>query len=145
MISLCWHSSLLAGLGTEDRTLFASHFGYVLEDLGTTHTRTLAAVPKDMFVQHSTCRPRRNNPSEGSLQRCLPDRCGFVHGVSTEVSEVVVDKVHVSAMKNVNTSALIDPLDDSEFFAAASGQIEEWYRNYKVIKFGHPLPDKEPD
>ena len=63
--------------------------------------------------------------------------------VATE-AEVVVDKVQVSAVRRVKMSALIDPLDDSEVPAAASGQIEEWYRNYKVIKFGHPLPDKEP-
>ena len=93
-----------AGLGTEDRTQFATHLGYALEDLGTTHPRTK---------------------------------------VSTEVSEVVVDKVHVSAVRKVKMSALIDPLDNSEVPAAGSGQIEEWYRNYKVIKLGHPLPDKE--
>ena len=48
--SLKLNQSLLAllswaGLGTEDRTLLATHFGHAMQDLGTTHSRTLAAVP----------------------------------------------------------------------------------------------------
>ena len=38
-------------LKLEDRTLFATHFGYALEDLGATHTRTLAALPKECSTQ----------------------------------------------------------------------------------------------
>ena len=64
--------------------------------------------------------------------------------VSTEASEVVGDKVHVSAVRKVKMSALINLVHDSEVLAPASGPRSEWYRNCKVIKFGHPLPNKEP-
>ena len=126
-----------AGQGTENRTLFTTHFGYALEDLGTTHPRTLAAVPKDMF--HTALADIKGIIFQKGT-RSLCDCAWF-----RPKSGAVVDKVHVSAVRKVKMSALFDHLNDSEVLAVASGQIEEWYRNYKVIKFGHPLPDKEPD
>ena len=105
-------------------------------------TFALAAVPNDMF--HTALADLKGTIFQtGAFSTAYKIAVG-VCTVSTEVSEVVVDKVHVSAVRKVNMSALIDPLDDSEVLAAASGQIEQGYRNYKVIKFGHPLPDKEP-
>ena len=128
------------GLGTEDRTLFATHFGYALEDLDKTpHARCSA----EGYVPNRSCRTQGNNISEGGRQHCVPDLCGFVHGRDQSHRGRGRQASSVSG-EEVKMSALIDPLDDSEVPAAASGQTEEWYRNYKVIKFGHSLPDKEP-
>ena len=144
MISLCWHSS--RWLDWAPKTAHCSRRTSV------TPWRTLAPrtparslqCQKICLFNTALADPDGTILQKGAFSAAYQIAVGLCT-VSTEVSEVVVDKVHVSAMKKVNTSALIDPLDDSEFFAAASGQIEEWYRNCKVIKFGHPLPDKEPD
>ena len=104
-------------------------------------------------LPHPRCSAERSHTALADLKGTIFQRGPFSTAyqiavglctVSTEVSEVVVDKVHVSAVRKMQMSALIGPLDDSVVPAAASGQIEEWYRNNQVIKFGHPLPDKEP-
>ena len=46
--------------------------------------------------------------------------------------------------KKVKASNVIDPADESDVPAATSNQMAEWYDNYKAIKYGEPLPDKEP-
>jgi len=35
-------------------------------------------------------------------------------------------------------------MDDTEIAAATSDQVKAWYGNYKALKFGDPLPEKEP-
>ena len=131
-----------AGLGTEDRTLFATHFGYALEDLDKTHSPH-ARSSTEGYVPNRTFRPQGNNLQKGAISTAYQIAVGLCT-VATEATEVVASKSQVSPTKKVKMSSLIDPLDDSEVPTAASGQIEEWYRNYKDIKFGHPLPDKEP-
>ena len=136
-ISLCWHSSRGLVWGTEDRTLFATHFGCALEDLDKAHSRTLAAVPKDMFQGALS-------DLKGTIFQKGAIGAAYQIAVATEPTDVVASKSQVSPAKKVKMSSLIDPLDGSEVPTAASGQIDEWYRNYKDIKFGHPLLDKEP-
>ena len=117
-----------AGLGTEDRRLFATHFG--LSFGGPWHDAPPARslqCREDMF--HTAPADLKGTISQ---KRAFTTACQIAVGlctVSTEVNEAVVDKVHVSAVRKVKTSALIDPLDDSEVLAAASRQIEEWYRD----------------
>ena len=39
---------------------------------------------------------------------------------------------------------LIDPADETEVPGPTPSQIDQWYSNYKAIKYGDPLPDKDP-
>ena len=46
--------------------------------------------------------------------------------------------------RKVKASSIIDPADESEVVAASPPQIKEWYANYKALKHGAPLRDKDP-
>jgi hypothetical protein len=41
-------------------------------------------------------------------------------------------------------SNLIDPADETEISAAPSNHLKKWYDNYKALKHGEPLVEKEP-
>jgi len=49
-----------------------------------------------------------------------------------------------SALRTIKASSLIDPSDESVIAAASSDQVKAWYANFKEIKFGDPLAEKEP-
>jgi hypothetical protein len=44
----------------------------------------------------------------------------------------------------VKMSNLIDPSDETEFSAATPNHLRRWYENYKSLKHGDPLVEKEP-
>lgn len=46
--------------------------------------------------------------------------------------------------RRVKASSVIDTTDDSEVPFANPSQIAQWYSNYRDLKHGDPLPDKEP-
>jgi hypothetical protein len=46
--------------------------------------------------------------------------------------------------RKIKVSNLIDPTDETEVPAASSDQLKEWYENYKSLKHGEPLVEKEP-
>jgi len=49
-----------------------------------------------------------------------------------------------SASRTIRASSLIDPTDESVIAAASSDQARTWYGNYKMLKFGDPLIEREP-
>jgi len=49
-----------------------------------------------------------------------------------------------SAPRTIKASALIDPTDESVIYAASTDQVTQWYLNYKTLKFGDPLIEREP-
>jgi len=49
-----------------------------------------------------------------------------------------------SAPRTIKASALIDPTDESVIYAASTDQVTQWYLNYKNLKFGDPLIEREP-
>jgi len=46
--------------------------------------------------------------------------------------------------RTIKASSIIDPADESTIPGATSLQLKVWYANYKELKFGDPLPEKEP-
>ena len=46
--------------------------------------------------------------------------------------------------RKIKASNIIDPTDESEFPAAKPDQLQEWYDNYRELKHGDPLVDKDP-
>jgi len=49
-----------------------------------------------------------------------------------------------TAPRTIKASALIDPTDESVIYAASTDQVTQWYLNYKTLKFGDPLIEREP-
>jgi len=49
-----------------------------------------------------------------------------------------------TAPRTIKASALIDPTDESVIYAASTDQVTQWYLNYKNLKFGDPLIEREP-
>ena len=49
-----------------------------------------------------------------------------------------------SEHRKVKASAVIDPIDETEFHSPGPNELEEWYNNYKVLKHGDPLEEKDP-
>jgi len=49
-----------------------------------------------------------------------------------------------SAQRTIKASSLIDPSDESTIPAATADQVKIWYQNFKELKFGDLLPEKEP-
>ena len=56
----------------------------------------------------------------------------------------IVSQIVKAAPRTIKASALIDPQDESVIYAASTNQVAEWYQNYKNLKFGDPLIEKEP-
>ena len=50
----------------------------------------------------------------------------------------------VQGARKLKLSNLIDPMDDTELTAAGPDLIEKWFANFKAVKHGPPLPDREP-
>jgi len=50
----------------------------------------------------------------------------------------------VPVPRTIKASALIDPADESLIYAASTDQVKQWYQNYKILKFGEPLIEREP-
>ena len=49
-----------------------------------------------------------------------------------------------TAPRTIKASSLIDPADESVIYAASTDQVKQWYLNYKSLKFGDPLIEREP-
>ena len=47
-------------------------------------------------------------------------------------------------LRKIKMSNVLDPTDESDVKAATADQLKEWYVNYRGLKFGDPLPDKDP-
>jgi len=59
-------------------------------------------------------------------------------------ANAVIGHIVKAAPRTIKASALIDPQDESVIYAASTDQVSEWYQNYKNLKFGDPLIEKEP-
>ena len=49
-----------------------------------------------------------------------------------------------SDARKVIMANVIDPADSGEVPVAAASQVKEWHKNYRDLKSGVPLPDKDP-
>ena len=47
-------------------------------------------------------------------------------------------------LRKIKMSNVLDPTDESDVKTATADQLKEWYVNYRGLKFGDPLPDKDP-
>jgi hypothetical protein len=64
--------------------------------------------------------------------------------VPEKVAEVAVQVEKKLEVRKIKVSNLIDPSDETEVPAASSDQLKAWYENYKALKHGEPLIEKEP-
>jgi len=66
------------------------------------------------------------------------------YGPMPPPANAVISQIVKAAPRTIKASALIDPQDESVIYAASTNQVAEWYQNYKNLKFGDPLIEKEP-
>ena len=132
------------------------------ETMNTVHPRVLCSLPEAEFQQalDSWCiNDIKVKPNFRMTALLIFKTCKFVLGVPPSAPLAPVDtqgllneamqqfKTHGgpgAELRKIKASNVIDPADESVVLAATSNQLKTWYLNYKAIKYGDPLPEKEP-
>jgi hypothetical protein len=148
--ALCGWAGMDSGL--QDR--WASLLGFPGGKVGALHPRVVAALPADMYLQ------AMSTWKAGDIEASFYDKslallvhrtaCKLFEPIAPVVPAVVKDpEVAAKVDKKVDSrkikvSNLIDPTDETEVPAASADQLKIWYENYKELKHGEPLIQKEP-
>ena len=142
-----------SGFGDELTKDWAALFGFP-DDLTAVHPRVLASFPKGKYEEaiEAWCK------GDGSAHTMYTKGVALMmYNTAVPVGAPPGGTSAASAPAAIASSAstepkgrrikmhhLIDPADETEVAAATSDQVTEWYENYKAVKFGEPLLDKEP-
>ena len=140
-----------AGMASEVQAEWARHLEVPEDIVGNLHPRVLATIPEALYQKSidewkvsffskslamqvyaaakAVCDPPA--PPSMSTALALPERGTGV-------------KPPHSDGRKIKLSNFIDGADESEAVAATRSQMTEWYDNYKGIKMGDPLEDREP-
>jgi hypothetical protein len=133
--------------GLQER--WASLLGLPGGKVGALHPRVLAALPHDMYVDLLT----KWKVGEKEVSFFDKSLAMLVHTAAVKLGkpeEKVVEKEVAPQVemkketRKIKISNLIDPADETEVPAASSDQLKIWYENYKALKHGEPLIEKEP-
>ena len=170
--SLSTISGLAAWCGMEaaDLKLFGDLTGFSEEQMAQANPRLLVCLPMQEFkdavanwapegtivpmrlkmlatylrsTAEAICRPAPPAPA-------TPPAAASTPFMSAQAQQALVDlALDASAKANaskrsVKMSTILDPTDDSEVRAAGPLVIKQWYRNYRQLKYGDPLPEKDP-
>jgi hypothetical protein len=147
LTSLCSWAGMDNGL--QDR--WAGLLGFPGGKVGALHPRVLAALPHDVYLNVLA------NWKVGDAEASFFDKslAMLVHATAVAlckpeekapeaVAEVVAKVEKKTEVRKIKVSNLIDPSDETEVPAASSDQLKIWYENYKALKHGEPLIEKEP-
>ena len=167
-----WAISLWAGWDEASIGHFFSHLGYDGGVDVVVHPRLLCMISNEQFNESMKEWKIDDAPVKPMMRmtaNLVYKTCKFVMGLPTE-DVVIEDNKEVAkraaeeaiaayklslavvqpppspyeGLRKIKASLIIDPADDSTVPAATSSQLKDWYANYKAIKFGEPLPEKEP-
>ena len=159
---LCLDSSLKAiaqwaGMSREVMVSFAKHFGFPEgEGFNNVHPRVFAAAPEDTVSTTIAAwdgatffnKAMAHLIYKTAVTLCIPPKpaamampsVGQGGGQAQTVDQGTPQKVG----RKLKFSCVIDPIDETEFPAASKPQLIKWYDNFKAIKHGPPLEEKEP-
>jgi hypothetical protein len=149
LTALCGWAGMDSGL--QDR--WASLLGFPGGKVGALHPRVVAALPADMYLEAMATWKVGTEPASffdkslamlvhtTAAELCKPD--APAPAVDAGVAVVAKSEKKLETRK-IKVSNLIDPTDDMEVPAASADQLKGWYDNYKALKHGEPLIDKEP-
>ena len=156
-----------AGMGETMLASWAEMIGVDPDALKTTHSRMLNAIPDEDYaaavsswkigdngaslIQKGMAKLAKNAAAKMFKDGSSTNPGDLAAEVASAVASVMsvqpggVDKeVKPSELRKIKASNVLDPADDSEVVAATADQLKFWYDNYKEIKYGEPLPEKEP-
>jgi hypothetical protein len=143
-----------AGMDNALQDRWAGLLGFPGGKVGALHTRVVAALPADMYLEAMMSWKFGEQPASfydkslAMLVHSTAIKLGLPEVVAAVAKEgtVVDSKVEKKTVetRKVKVSNLVDSTDDTEVPAATPDQLKIWYGNYKALKHGEPLVEKEP-
>ena len=139
-----------AGMSDESFVAIAKHLGFPdnLEALKAINPRILAVATSDEFQQavdgvegitfFTKMAARNMCTTAVALFRPAPAL------PAQQQIAAIKDKEGSATGRKLKMSNLVDPVDETDVAAATKSDLDTWYANYKALKFGPPLPRKEP-
>ena len=101
--------------------------------------RLVGAASALMTAARAICRPRPLAPATPPSSS-LPDH--VTSALLALAAGAAAPKAR--AARQVKVSTVLDPSDEAEVPTATADQITTWIDNYRAIKHGEPLQDREP-
>ena len=155
-----------AGISAEDTEHLAALLDMPIDAFTAAHPRTIAGIPDSLWnskladwevagmpaglrlvgaavammsAARTVCRPQQLAPAPGPAGPTQEQiNAAFVAIASGSLA------AKPRAARHVKMSSVLDPSDEAEIPPASADQMTAWFDNYRALKHGDPMPDREP-